>query len=102
MESRTKGFVFVFATAMISGVSIFANKFGVSGFDPFVFASLKNLVVALLLLSGVAFFTRFRELRKLGRSQWKRMVTIGVLGGSVPFLLFFVKVLFDMDYHHQN
>lgn len=89
MDSRSKGLMLVFATAMISGVSIFVNKFGVGGFDPFVFTSLKNLSVGLALLAGITLFTRFHELKTLSSRQWLSLVAIGILGGSVPFLLFY-------------
>ena len=89
MNPRSKGLAFVLGTALISGVSIFINKFGVKGFDPFVFTSLKNLAVAMLLLSGLIIQTRFRELRQLSRKKWEKLIMIGVLGGSIPFLLFF-------------
>lgn len=89
MKGRTKGLLFVFVTALISGVSIFLNKFGVSGFDPFVFTSVKNLFVGLMLFSGLLLTTRMRELKTLKSTQWKKLVGIGFIGGSIPFLLFF-------------
>ncbi len=81
-----KGLLFVFFTALISGFSIFVNKFGISGINPYIFTFAKNLVVAVLLFSVVLFFKYFKELSK---SQWWKLVVIGFFGGSVPFLLFF-------------
>lgn len=89
MQNRNKGLLLVFSTAIISGVSIFINKFGVSGFDPFVFTSLKNLLVALFLTSGILLVSKFKELKDLSRNDWLKLFGIGVVGGSLPFLLFF-------------
>ncbi|MBN3037739.1 MAG: DMT family transporter [Candidatus Diapherotrites archaeon] len=82
-------YLFVVATAVISGVSIFLNKFGVSGMDPFVFTSLKNALVATVLLSGLALVARLDVLRNLSEDAWKKLILLGLVGGSVPFLLFF-------------
>jgi uncharacterized membrane protein len=45
-----KGLIFVLMTALISGISIFVNKFGVKGVDSTVFTFMKNSMVALLLV----------------------------------------------------
>ncbi|MBN2566651.1 DMT family transporter [Candidatus Woesearchaeota archaeon] len=87
MEKR--GVRLVLATALISGVSVFANAYGVKGIDSSVFTSAKNLLVALLLLSGILLFQGRAELVCLTRRQWFRLMAIGLVGGSVPFLLFF-------------
>ncbi|MBT4540473.1 DMT family transporter [Candidatus Woesearchaeota archaeon] len=84
-----KGLMFAFFTALVSGFSIFINKFGLKGFDPFVFTGLKAVVVALFLLSMIFFIGEFRELTKLTKKQWLKLSAIGLFGGSIPFLLFF-------------
>ncbi|MBN1275609.1 DMT family transporter [Candidatus Woesearchaeota archaeon] len=84
-----KGFLFVLGTAFISGISIFINAFGVAGLDPFAFTGMKNLIVAVFLFSIIFLSTRARELRSLSLRQWGSLAMIGLIGGSVPFLLFF-------------
>lgn len=84
-----KGLSLVFLTAIISGVSIFLNKYSVSAINPYVFTFLKNVVVAVALLSLILMLKNFNELIKLNKKQWLNLVLIGLIGGSVPFLLFF-------------
>ncbi len=84
-----KGLWLVFATAMISGVSIFLNKFGVKGMDPALFTTSKNLLVALFLMSTVLVLKDWKVLKELPARVWSQLALIGLLGGSAPFLLFF-------------
>jgi drug/metabolite transporter (DMT)-like permease len=84
-----KGLLFVFLTAVISGVSIFVNKFGVTGINPYIFTGMKNVAVALLLFSVILLFGDFKKIRNLHKKQWAKLAAIGFFGGSIPFLLFF-------------
>lgn len=84
-----KGILLVLSTAFISGFSIFINKFGVKGFDPYLFALLKNSLVALFLLGLIFGLREGEELKKLRRRDWLLLTVIGLIGGSIPFLLFF-------------
>jgi len=79
-----------FATAVISGISIFINGAGVALVpDAAVYTTLKNGVAAIVLLGLVAATVRPAQVRALDRRAWGTLVVIGVVGGSVPFLLFF-------------
>ena len=89
MNEREKGLLFVFATAVISGVSIFLNKYALASFNPFVFTTLKNSVVAIFVISGVLLTARYGELLRLKLKDWRNLLAIGIIGGSIPFLLFF-------------
>ena len=85
-----RGAYLALATAIISGVSIYVNSFGVGRVaDPFVFTTAKNVVVAMLLASLVVLPFKLGELRNLSANQWARLATLGLIGGSIPFLLFF-------------
>jgi len=84
-----KGFFLILLTAAVSGFAIFANSFAVRGINPFVFTFLKNVAVAAFLLSIIMLFKEFPALKRLSRSQWAKLAAIGLLGGSIPFLLFF-------------
>jgi len=87
MEKR--GLLFVFFTAIISGVSIFVNKFGVKGINPYIFTGMKNIFVAIFLFSIIILLKEFKSLRQLPKKQWLKLALIGLIGGSIPFLLFF-------------
>ena len=78
------------ATALISGFSIFINGFAVKQLpDAAVYTTLKNGVAALILIGLALLVVRGSEIRRLDRRAWTGMAVIGVIGGSIPFLLFF-------------
>jgi len=89
-DSLRWGVGLAFATALISGVSIFINGFAVKQLpDAAVFTTLKNGVAALVLVGLAAMTVRPAEIRAMDRGSWGRLAVIGIVGGSVPFLLFF-------------
>ncbi|MFH1200164.1 MAG: DMT family transporter [Candidatus Micrarchaeota archaeon] len=88
-NSESKGILLVLATALVSGVSIFVNKFAVAEGNPFVFTFLKNAAVAVFLLSAIFLLTRLQSLKLLSKRQWAKLAVIGLIGGSAPFLLYF-------------
>jgi drug/metabolite transporter (DMT)-like permease len=84
------GIVLAFATALISGFSIFINGFAVKQVpDAAVFTTLKNAVAAVALLGLAAVAVRPAELRSIRPRSWASLIAIGIVGGSLPFLLFF-------------
>lgn len=85
----SKGYFLVFLTAIISGFSIFINRFGVSAVNPYVFTWLKNLTVVFLLTGIILIFKDWSSLKTLVKKQWFLLVIIGLVGGAIPFLLFF-------------
>jgi drug/metabolite transporter (DMT)-like permease len=78
-------------TALISGVAVFLNANGVKQVpDSAVYTTLKNGVAALVLLGLLAAMPSARRaVPTLTGRQWLTLAAIGVIGGSVPFLLFF-------------
>jgi drug/metabolite transporter (DMT)-like permease len=88
MEKKS-AFFLILATAIVSGVSIYLNKFAVKGIDSDVFTFSKNLVVGIFMLSLVLITTRLSELKKLEKKDWAKLLLIGLIGGSIPFVLFF-------------
>ena len=84
-----KGYFLVFLTALISGFAIFINKFGVSVVNPNIYTFLRVLTVAIFLTGLVLFLKDWRTLKNLTGKQWLLLITIGLVGGSIPFLLFF-------------
>jgi hypothetical protein len=62
--SNQKGMLWALATALISGVSVYINKFGVAQVqDPYIYTTLKNSLVAFGFLALLAFTATARELR---------------------------------------
>lgn len=86
---KKKGLLLIFFTALVSGFSIFINKFGVSGINSNIFTFAKNIIVAVFLFSILIFFNNFKDIKKLTKKQWSLLIVIGLIGGSIPFLLFF-------------
>lgn len=95
MNNTTKGILLVLATAIISGVSIFANSYFVTTIDPAGLTFLKNSLTATtilgIILAGAKYSSRknFNEIKSLTKKDWTRLAVIGLIGGSIPFLLFF-------------
>lgn len=94
MRRTTQGLAFAGGTAVISGFAVFINANGVRAFgDATAYTTAKNLVAALVLgllamlavRRGSAASPRLPTTRR----GWVQLVAIGVVGGSVPFVLFF-------------
>lgn len=89
MDLKKKGVLLVFLTALVSGASIFINSYSIKGFDSSVFTFSKNIIVALFLFAILLGFNQFSKLKSLKRKHWIQLSLIGLIGGSIPFLLFF-------------
>ena len=89
MFSPRTGYFLALLTAIISGFSIFLNKFAVAETNSFVFTFLKNSIVAVFLLSAILLLKEFPAVKNLAKSQWLQLALLGLVGGSIPFLLFF-------------
>jgi len=84
-----RGLILVFMTAVISGISIFMNKFGVSGIDSTLFAFMKNLIVGLFLFGLILGIGSYKHLKQMSAIRWLQLLLVGLIGGSIPFILFF-------------
>lgn len=86
----SEGIKLALITALISGVSIFINKFAVDAIKPpLVFTAVKNFGVGLLILSVILSTTQVKSLKNLTKKQFINLLVIGIVGGAVPFYLFF-------------
>lgn len=92
MDNYTKGLAFVFLTAMVSGFSIYFNSLVVKGLNPFIFTTMKNIIVAFFLLAALFLLKEFHSLKQLSAKQWAKLIAIGLIGGSVPFWLYFYAI----------
>ncbi len=89
-QQTKKGIFFAVFAACISGVSIFYNKLIlVKGIDPLIFNIIKNGGVAIILSLLLFLHPRKNQLFKLSPKTWKKLLLIGIIGGSIPFILFF-------------
>ncbi|MFH2020238.1 MAG: DMT family transporter [archaeon] len=84
-----KGLMLVILTAFISGFSIFINKFGVSMSDAYLFTFMKNSIVAIVMFGIIYFAGNLRNFSEIKAKEWGKLLVIGVVGGSIPFLMFF-------------
>jgi drug/metabolite transporter (DMT)-like permease len=85
------GYLFAALNAVVSGIAIYVNSQGVKLFsDATLYTTLKNAVTGLVLLIPVLFLARCRnELRRLDPRQWGWLLLLALIGGSIPYLLFF-------------
>lgn len=97
---RTRGWGVGLAliTAVVSGFAIFLNGYGVAswttaGASTATYTTAKNLVAAIAVGGLLLAMSRRRSAegftRPAGRWQWLGLAAVGLIGGSIPFLLFF-------------
>lgn len=90
LTTSQKGLYLAYLTAIISGLAVFINKFATKAIaDSNVFTTAKNICVALILCFIVLLPSIFPKLKNLTKKDWVNLILIGIIGGSVPFLLFF-------------
>jgi drug/metabolite transporter (DMT)-like permease len=77
-------------TAVISGISIFVNGLVVKSFpDPVALTGARNALVGIALLAVLIGTGGLAEVRALDRRRTGGLLAIAVIGGSIPFILFF-------------
>jgi drug/metabolite transporter (DMT)-like permease len=91
-HARRLGLGFAVGTAVISGFAVFINASAVRAFDdPVLFTTLKNGVAAavLMVFAALAVPRLPTQLSALSRRSLLGLLAIGVIGGGIPFILFF-------------
>lgn len=104
---RTPGMVVAGVTALVSGISVFVNSYGLHSFaSPALYTTAKNVVAAFLLgvVASVGVRTRRRDTWRLtsnfvtptpshttshGIGYWLGLAYVGIIGGGLAFVLFF-------------
>jgi len=90
MENRTKAIQLALATAIISGLANFISKIAVDTIKPpLVFTTVKNAGVGLLIIAIVLLSRKWKKIFLLNKKEIFWLVTIGLIGGSLPFYLYF-------------
>lgn len=91
-QTTAAGIGLAILTALVSGASVWLNASAVRAVgDPILFTTLKNGVAAVLLVGLAAVLVERAPARiaALHGRNLMGLVTLGVVGGSVPFVLFF-------------
>ncbi|MDD5172226.1 MAG: DMT family transporter [Candidatus ainarchaeum sp.] len=88
-ENYQKGIALAFITALISGFSVFMNGIAVKLADPSVYTLAKGIGALVLLVAAAFALKELKHFRGLSRKQWAMLGLIGIVGGSLPFLMFF-------------
>ena len=97
MRTRA-GLALALAAAVISGFSVYINSYGVRAFGPAhggaaVYTTEKNLVAAVVLALVLVVAGRRAPKEGFTRprrpAQWAALAAVAIIGGSVPFVLFF-------------
>jgi len=91
MSSKLKlAITLALGTALFSGTNNFLTKIAVTVIkDPITFTFLKNGVVAVLLIGLLVLTSRWKEVKQLSKPDITKLTAIGIIGGSLPFILFF-------------
>lgn len=97
MQRRGLGIGMAAITALISGVAVFVNGYGVRAWgevtDTTTYTTAKNLVAALILIALTVVVSRRRSDEgwrpPSSRRGWATLAVVAVIGGSLPFALFF-------------
>ncbi len=90
-KTRATGVALALGTAVVSGVSIFLNGHAVRHFgDATVYTTAKDAVAGILLLALAAVPRSYEPRPRPARARtWWAVAVVAVIGGSVPFVLFF-------------
>lgn len=88
-NNLAKGVLFALITSVISGFAIFYSKISVAKIDPLVMAMSRNLYVAIIFFLLVLFSTKLSAIKDLKRKDLISLIFIGLIGGGIPFYLFF-------------
>ena len=93
--TRLSGPAIASITAVVSGFAIFLNGYGVrswgdAGVGATPYTTAKNLIAAVALIAvAIAAMRRRSTPDSLTASQKTRLLAVGIVGGAVPFVLFF-------------
>ena len=91
--SAASGITWAIGTAIISGVAIWVNRFGVAAWSgaggSLPYTTIKNMVAALVIGLVVWKVAPVAVDRQAVRRHWKGLTAIAVFGGAIPFALFF-------------
>ncbi|MEI7603561.1 MAG: DMT family transporter [bacterium] len=86
---KIKGFPLILSATIISGFSVFINGYAITNINPVLFTCLKNISVGLAILLIIFAFKKTKLTFTESKSEYIKLLIISVIGGSIPFILFF-------------
>ena len=90
LKGIERGALLALGTAAISGLAVYLNAFGVKLVpDAAVYTTAKNAVAAIILVALAVGVGAGSEARLLDGRRRAGLLAIAVVGGSIPFVLFF-------------
>jgi len=90
MTTPNKAIQLALLTALISGFSIFINKFAVDSIQPaLTFTASKNIIVAVMIISLLLVTKKWKTILTLKKDQVLKLLMVAIIGGALPFYLFF-------------
>lgn len=90
MSTFKLGLTYALVASLISGISIFLNKFAVESVkSPILLTTSKNIFVGMAFIVLVIVFSKWQKVKKLTISDFVKLFLLSIVGGSVPFYLFF-------------
>jgi drug/metabolite transporter (DMT)-like permease len=89
-----RGIVYALGAAVVSGVAVFLNADAIKAFPSATVATTDKNLVAAVMLAGAAVLAEARRpgaalVRPRRPAQWWGLAAVAVIGGSIPFVLFF-------------
>ncbi len=84
-----KGVLLALLTSIISGIAIFYSKIAVVKIPPLVLTTSRNMIAAMLLIIFYWLLGKKSELKTLKKDEIIKLFLIGIVGGALPFYLFF-------------
>ena len=85
-----KGLTLALIAAVVSGFSVFINKLAEGHWtNSSIYTTEKNIMAALFLTAVLFAILKYRTLLKIKKIDWLKIILVGLIGGSIPFLLFF-------------
>lgn len=86
----SRGIKLAVLTALFSGIANFVNKSAViqTG-DALLFTALKNSLAGVVVITSLVFLRKLELIKKLDKKDKINLLMIGIIGGALPFYLFF-------------
>ncbi|MBI3190588.1 DMT family transporter [archaeon] len=91
MKKEMLGTILAVIAAVVSGVSIPANKIFIVNLDPVVFTAIRSVIIGVVFLVLAYWLNKSRKpkKKKFISVSWKYLAAIAVIGGSIAFFLYF-------------
>lgn len=87
--NKYRGIIFALIAGVFSGLAIGYAKISVMNIDPLVLTSARNTVAFLILFTIWVNFGNSKKNIGIIIPQLPKLIVLGMLGGSIPFILFF-------------